>query len=375
MLLGEMGVAASKRDQRPIQVGVIGFGLAGSQFHAPLIDATPGLELQAIVTARDARREHARRVYPQATVYASAEALLNGEVPLDLLVIATPNDSHFEYGMRAINNGIPVIIDKPIAATSKLASELVAAAHEQKVFLSVFQNRRWDGDYLCVRSIVNSGVLGKIHRVVSRFDTWSSPIPTGWRESPDPSMAGGILVDLGSHLVDQAVHLFGEVDSVYAELDQRRHGALVDDDTFMSVRFLNGIRAHLGMSKTVARAPLRFHLVGERGSFVCSGLDGQEEQLRLGLRPGDEGWGIPGSRVHSSLTIDDCEIPSGVPRGRYEDYYRGVVASLRSGAVAPVNPDDAVYTMTLLEAARRSSESRQEVKISTTRQARARAPR
>ena len=317
-----------------IRAGVAGYGLAGEVFHAPLIAAVDGLEVAGVVTANAERAGRARAAFPQAAVVASLDELWER---IDLLVVATPNRSHVPLALEAIERGLPVVVDKPLAPSVAEAERLLAAGGR----VTVFQNRRWDGDFLTLRRVLPD--LGPVVRMESRFERFRPEVRAGaWRELPDAAEGGGLLLDLGAHLVDQARVLFGHPRRVYAEVRTVRPGAQVDDDVFVALEHDGGVVSHLWMS---AAAPLfgpRFRVSGLRAGFGCDGLDPQEPQLAEGARPGDEGYGV--------------RPP--LERGRYDDFYAGVVAWLRDGAPPPVDPADSVAGLRILEAARRSSQNK-----------------
>src|SRR5258707_14248002 len=261
--------SASEATASSLRVAIIGYGLAGSVFHAPLIDSTPGMSVAAIVTSNPERQERAHRDFPAAAVLSSADQLWLDSSLYDLVVVAAPNRSHVPLGIAAMNAGFPVVIDKPMAASVNDAEQLIATSKETGKLLTVFQNRRWDNDFLTVRRLLDAtpDLLGPITRFESRFERYrADPRAGAWRELPDQEEAGGLLYDLGSHLIDQALQLFGQPVRVYTEMDQRRTGARVDDDTFIALQFPSGVRAHLWMS-SVARIPgPRILIRGLRGS-------------------------------------------------------------------------------------------------------------
>ncbi|MDR1189437.1 MAG: Gfo/Idh/MocA family oxidoreductase [Bifidobacteriaceae bacterium] len=348
---------------RPLRVGVIGFGVSGSNFHAPLINATAGLELAAIATNVAEHRAKAARSYPHATLHADADGLIATAGDLDLAVVAVTNDLHFEYGLRLVEAGLPAIVEKPLASNSVQAAQLVERARECDAYLSVFQNRRWDGDFLTVKEVIASGRLGTTRRFVSRFEAPRLDVGPGWRDSDDQSLAGGVLFDLGSHLVDQAVSLFGTVAHVYAEATPARTGARVDDDSFVSMLFASGVRAHLELSKLNAAPQARFHVIGTDGTYTSSGLDPQEAQLAAGLAPGQPGFGIERPANHGIVITRQGAVREPLRRGRYQRYYEATRDALTVGGAAPVDPGDAVYCLRILEAARLSSLERTVVTI------------
>src|SRR6266540_6523561 len=224
-----------------LRVGILGYGIGGRVFHAPLVAATPGLTPAVIVTRNGAAQVAVD--YPEATIVPDADALF--EQDLDLVVVSTPNRTHVPLALRAIEAGVPVVVDKPFAPTAAEAQRVVDAAAAKGVGLTVFQNRRLDSDFLTVRKVLDSGRLGDVFRFESRYDRWVPKPKDNWREFGDPAEAGGLLYDLGAHIVDQALQLFGPVETVYAEVDRRRAGVQVDDDVFVALHHINGVRSHL----------------------------------------------------------------------------------------------------------------------------------
>ncbi len=344
------------------RVGLIGYGLAGSVFHAPLIAATSGLRLDAIVTSDAGRQDRAHRDHPEARLLARAEDMWAAG-DLDLVVVATPNRSHVPLAMAAIEAGVAVVVDKPLAPTAAEGRALIAAAEHGGVPLTVFQNRRWDGDFQTVRRLIDDGSLGRVLRFESRFERWRPEVGPGWRESGAPGDAGGLLVDLGAHLVDQAVVLFGPVVTVYAELDRRRPGAAVDDDAFVALTHASGTRSHLWMSVVDAQSGPRMRVLGDRAAYVKMGLDVQEEALRDGARPGDHGWGEETPDRWGLVGADDDLRPVRTERGCYEEFYAAVAASLRDGSPMPVDPADTVVVLDLIDAAQRSAATGETVRV------------
>jgi predicted dehydrogenase len=331
-------------------VAVLGYGLAGRFFHAPFIDATPGLELAAVVTGDEERRAQALGDHPGVTVFDSADQVWERAEELDLVVVAAPNRVHVPLALAALEAGLAVVVDKPLAPTAEAGRTLVETARERGLMLTVFQNRRWDGDFLTVRQLLAEGALGTVHRFESRFERWRPELAGTWRERPEE--AGGLLFDLGSHMVDQAVQLFGPVENVYAELDRRRPGADVEDDVFVALEHESGVRSHLWMSAVAGQLGPRFRLLGNRAAFVKHGLDVQEDSLRAGGRPDGPGWGEEPREHWGRLGVegDLRKVPT-LP-GDYGAFYEGVAASLQDGSPPPVDAGDAVTVLELLEAAR-----------------------
>src|SRR5688500_16197382 len=268
-----------------IRVGLIGYGLAGAVFHAPLIAATPGLKLAAIVTRDGARSTQALVDHADAAIVPTADALWEMATEIDLVVVASPNRTHAPLAHAALAAGLDVVVDKPMATSAAEARALVEDAKERGRMLTVFQNRRWDGDFLTRRRLIAEGALGEVVRFESRIDRWR-PVPKpGWKQSADPGDAGGLLFDLGAHLIDQALLLFGPVESVYAELDRRREQSEVDDDTFLALTHASGVRSHLWMSIVAGQPGPRLRVMGTDASYVKHGNDGQEAALKAGGTP------------------------------------------------------------------------------------------
>ncbi|MFF3289736.1 Gfo/Idh/MocA family oxidoreductase [Streptomyces sp. NPDC003023] len=345
----------------PLRVALIGYGLAGSVFHAPLIGATEGLVLDTVVTSSPERQEQARNEFPGVRVETSPDRLWARADELDLVVIASPNKTHVPLARAALEAGLAVVVDKPIAGTAAEARALAALAAERGLVLSVFQNRRWDNDFLTLRKLIDDGALGDVQRFESRFERWRPQLKGGWRESGDPAEIGGLLYDLGSHVVDQALTLFGPAARVYAESDVRREGARADDDTFIAITHANGVRSHLHVSATTAQLGPRFRVLGSTGGYVKYGLDPQEDALRAGRRPvtGEE-WGVEPESMWGRVGEGESPLTGGgvpvrtVP-GDYPAYYAAVAAAVREGTAPPVTAEEAAAALDVLEAARRSA--------------------
>lgn len=349
---------------RPLRVGLLGYGLAGRAFHAPLISACPDLVLAAVVTRDPDRRAALRAVYPDAEALDTPEQLWERAGSLDLVVVATPNRSHAPLTRAALQAGLPVVVDKPFATSAAEARALIDEARARGRRLTVFQNRRWDGDFLTLRKLIADGALGAVHRLESRFERWN-PVPRpGWRESGDPADAGGLLFDLGSHLIDQAIQLFGPVRAVYGEIDRRRSGVVTDDDAFVALTHASGVRSQLWMTRLAAQRAPRFRVLGDRATFVKYGLDGQEAAMAVGVVPGPEGWGEEPADRWGFLGEEGTAQPVATVPGNYPAFYAAMAAALRSDAPLPVDPADAVVGLEILEAARASAEHGRVVQFS-----------
>ncbi|HEX8319510.1 Gfo/Idh/MocA family protein [Longimicrobium sp.] len=338
-----------------IRVGLIGYGLAGSAFHAPLIATTRGMRLAFVVTSNAERAARARAENPGVEVVDSADRLWGRAGEMNLVVVASPNCTHVPLAWAALRAGLAVVIDKPMAATAAEGRAVADEARERGLLLSVYQNRRWDGDFLTVRKLIAEGALGNVFRFESRFERWR-PTPKGdWREDPDPAGAGGTLFDLGPHLVDQALVLFGPVTHVYAEVSAHREGVRVDDDAFVALTHASGVRSHLHVSATAAEHGTRMRVLGTRAAYVKRGLDVQEAALKAGQRPGP-GWGEEPEVDWGRLGAGDEWTAVRTERGDYGAFYAGIAAALRDGAPPPVDPMDSIAGLEIIEAARRSSD-------------------
>ncbi|TDD35898.1 Gfo/Idh/MocA family protein [Saccharopolyspora elongata] len=336
-----------------LRVGLVGYGVGGAIFHAPLIAAHPSLRLDAVVTANPERQQQVRAEHPDTAVVDDMDELLAREP--DLVVIASPNRTHVELATAALDAGLPVVVDKPFTPTSVEGRQLIEHAAAKGQLLTVFQNRRWDNDMRTVRRLLDDGELGRVHRFESRFERWSpTPKPT-WRDSGGAEDVAGVLYDLGSHLIDQALQLFGPVAAVYAEIDRRRDGVRADDDSFIALTHANGVRSHLWMSKVAAQQGPRFRVLGDAATFTKYGLDPQEAALRAGRLPVDDTWGREPEEMWGVLGVGDevRRVPS--EAGDYLAFYDGVVAALRDGAPPPVDPADAVAALDIISAASRSA--------------------
>jgi scyllo-inositol 2-dehydrogenase (NADP+) len=346
----------------PLRVAIIGYGLAGAVFHAPLIAATSGMVVAAIVTSDSERRIQALRDFPKVTLYGRVEELWRDAARYDLVVIATPNRLHVPLGIAALQAGLPVVIDKPMAPSVAEAQKLIEASQQAGKLLTVFQNRRWDSDFRTIRSLLDADLdlLGVVTRFESRFERYRpAPKHDAWRELSGPEEAGGLLYDLGSHLIDQVLVLFGKPVKVYAEIERRRAGVQVDDDTFVALHFASGVRAHLWMS-VVTRIPgPRLRISGMRGTYETWGLDPQETALRDGMRPAHPEWGKQPREKWGHLSTDVGGIhldgPIEMLPGAYEQFYTFLRIALVMGGPPPVDPLDAIDTLHVIEAAQESA--------------------
>jgi scyllo-inositol 2-dehydrogenase (NADP+) len=340
----------------PLRVALVGYGLAGRFFHAPFIAASPDFTVASVVTRDPERRAAAEREIPSVQLLDSVEELWNRAGDHDVAVVATPNRMHAPVARAALEAGLHVVVEKPFAARADEARALVQAAVSRDRVLTVYHNRRWDGDFLTIATLLDAGSIGEVARFESRFERWQpDPNLSAWRQGADPDAAGGLLYDLGSHLVDQAIQLFGRPTSVYAEMASRRPGVTVDDDTFIALEHAGGVRSHLSASAVAALPAPRFRVLGSTGAYSKDGLDVQEEQLRAGLKPDDAGFGVEPAARWGRLFSDGHERSHPTEPGRWVDFYPLLADAIRNGAPPPVDPNDAVVVIEVLEAALHSA--------------------
>lgn len=337
-----------------IDVGLIGFGLAGRAFHAQVIGATPGLRLAAIVQRRG---NEAAEMYPDVRVVRSVEELLSMS-EIRLVVIATPNETHAPIARQCLEAGRDVVVDKPFATTWKEAAELVALARKCGRLITVYQNRRYDGDFQAIRQIVADGTLGRIVRFETNYDRFRPELkPGAWRERVGPG--SGILFDLAPHLIDHALVLFGLPEAVTADIRLERAVAVVDDSFDVMLHYPGGMRAVL-RSTMLALAPRpRFVLHGTRGSFFKQTFDPQEINLRRGYIPKSGPWGGEPEEDWGVLTTveNDAVTKRRVPSATsdYRDFYANVRDAILGRATPAVTPEYALDVMRVLEMAQESS--------------------
>jgi predicted dehydrogenase len=336
-----------------IGVGLIGYGLGGRAFHAPYAMSTPGLSLRGIVS-RDPAKVHAD--LPEARVVPSVDALLD-EPNIELVIVSSPDSLHAEHARAALAAGKHVLVDKPFATSLADARALIAASERANRLLTVFHNRRWDADFLTLRWLLAAGTLGDVVSYESRFDRWR-PVPAAtWKEA----RAGGSWLDLGPHLVDQALLLFGRPQAISADLATLRRDAPAPDYFHATLRYPNK-RVTLHSSKLVADHGLRLAVHGTRGSWIKHGLDPQEAATVAGEVPGGETWGHdPSEGLFTSGAPGATATRLPTQRGDYRLFWSALVAAIRGEGPNPVPPHEALSVMEVLEAGARSAAERCEV--------------
>ena len=337
-----------------LNVGIIGYGYASATFHAPLIASVQGLKLTAISSQHP---DKVRNDWPDVAVESSPEALF-ARPDIQLVVIPTPNETHFPLATQALAAGKHVVVDKPFTVTLTEARTLKQQAKRSGLLLSAFHNRRWDADFLTLRQVLKEGTLGRIVHFESHFDRYRPKVQVRWREKPGAGT--GLWYDLGPHLLDQAVQLFGMPESIALDLALQREGAQVDD-WFHAVLRYGSMRAILHAGVLVPKPAARFLVHGERGTFSKRGLDTQEDRLKTGARPPQSDWGI--DPVAAELTQWDGDVRTdstlSCTAGNYSEYYARIRDALLGVGENPVTVDEAIAVMALLE---QGSQSLAEVK-------------
>jgi scyllo-inositol 2-dehydrogenase (NADP+) len=331
-----------------IRTGVIGYGLGGMAFHAPLVDAVPELELAGVATSR-ADAVHER--YPGMTV-TTPEAMI-ADPSIQLIVVSTPNDSHFPLAEAALKAGKHVVIDKPFTNSVADGEALIALAKAKGLVLSAFHNRRWDGDFLTVRKLLDSGRLGDVRLAELRWDRFRPEVTTLWRDMPEAG--SGMLADLGPHLLDQALVLFGMPEALHADIAIQRDGARTDDYFVVTLHY-GRKRVVCSASRLVVSPSPRFALHGTAANFVKYGLDPQEPMMKAGGSANDPAYGVEDAANYGVLNLPDGgreTVPT--ERGDYRRFYSGVGRAIADGAPPPVTAEDAVAGLRLMELARESS--------------------
>ena len=333
-------------------VGLIGYGLAGRSFHAPFIEAVDGLRLRVIATSDPERGARARTEHPEAVIVDTVDEVL-ARSDLELVVVAAPNRFHAPIASRALETGRHVVVDKPMAMDVPEGEKLIEAAARAGRLLSVYQNRRWDGDFLTIRQLIADGALGAIDSLEARFERWS-PVGREWRESAVE--AGGPLPDLGAHLVDQSLLLFGPVRQVWAQSDRRRPGSQVEDSVFVAMDHEGGVRSRLWVSLIAARTGPRLRVRGLSGEYVKHEMDVQEAQLRAGMLPGASDFGEEPPERWGVLTLaDGSSRPIPTLPGQYRRFYQLLRDAIRGEGPPPVDPVDSLQGLRVLEAAQRAA--------------------
>ena len=340
---------------KPIKTAIIGFGLSGSKFHAPFIQDMKEFELSAIVVREP---EKIRSRVEDVPVFDSIEKALEELPEIELVIISTPTPTHYALAKTAIMAGKHLIVEKPFVVTVEEGEELIALAKEQNTVLSVYQNRRWDGDYLTVKSLIESGKLGTVHTIEMNWDRYRKEVRDRWKEAD--IAGGGVFYDIAPHMLDQALCLWGEPYAIYGNMQKQREGAKATDYFHVVLEYEQGSILIRGGTLVAAQTP-RFAIHGSEGSYIICGHDPQEAQLQAGIMPNDEEYGKRDeNRVSIFVKPDGTKEKIEVEKGNYADYFRQVAAAIRDGGVVPVTGEEGLAVIRLIEA---GIESAKEKKI------------
>ena len=342
----------------PVRIGLAGYGLGGRYFHAPLLASAANCEFVGVVTTSPERRRQVAEELARPA-FASLEEL--AEAGAEAVAISTPASTHSTLTEQALRLGLAVACDKPFALDADSARKTVRLAEQLQVPLTVYQNRRWDSDFLTLRELLEEGSLGPLTRFESRFERFKP-------EPGPPAAGGGTLLDFGSHLADQALVLAGPVRSVYAEMHYRSDPDGLDDDVFIALTHEGGVRSHLWGSWRQGAPGPRLRATGTSGTYVIADVDGQEAQLRSGASPAKAGerWGAEPPERWGHLLRGDTAEPVPSARGAWNLFYPAFAAAVRGTQPVPVDPWDAVATAAVLDAARTSARTGQVVSPART---------
>lgn len=331
-----------------LKVGVIGYGYSAKTFHIPLIETSESFELVALSSSQ---KEMLKSKFPQISTFKTANDLITS-TNLDLIVITAPNDVHYQLAKQCLENGINVVLEKPMVTTTLEAKELVDIAKERSLILSVFHNRRWDGDFLTVKKLIKSNLIGDVRFFESHYDRFRPKVKKRWREKPGKGT--GIWFDLGTHLVDQAINIFGLPEAITARCLPLRTNSQTTDYFHVLLHY-NNLEVILHASSFSATPNNRFRVEGTKGSFVKYGYDPQEEQLKSGVTPEDSLYGVEMPEHYGHFYSDSSNEPIETENGCYHRYYSKVAEAIKSGSENPINPVEVIEVLNILELAERSN--------------------
>lgn len=334
-----------------IRTALIGFGLGGRVFHAPFVSTNNRYSLDVVVTSNEDRIAQVETQYPDATIIRTVDELWHRLDELDLVVVSTPPVTHAALVERALRGGAAVVVDKPFVVNSADGERLIEIAREEEQLLTVFQNRRWDGDFLTVRKLLEEGSLGTVRRFESRMETYKPLVTKPWKAKSGSSEGGGILYDLGPHLIDQALQLFGDAELVHVERAAHRDVEGPDDDVFLALRHASGVISHLWMNTLAPQAAPRFRVTGSESAYTKWGVDVQEAAVDAGMLPTDAGYGVEDKLAWGLLGFDQEAIRQPTENGDYPAFYDILATALQNGGVVPVDPADSLRAHRIIEAA------------------------
>lgn len=345
--------------KKKIKIAIAGYGKGARIYNAPIIESVEGLGIKKILTTTPENIEAAKNNFPKAKIVSKFEDILKDD-KIDLVVVTVPNHLHKKFTEKALKAGKHVVVEKPFTPTTKEADELIALAQENNLLLTVNHNRRFDSDFQTVRKIVEEKKLGKIVQYEAHFDRFRNEVSPGWKEEKD-NPGNGILYDLGSHLIDQALQLFGNPEEVFADIRTERKGAEVPDN-FELLLFYDNLKVSLNAGMLVKEKGPTYSLHGTKGSFIKYGDDPQEELLKVGLKPhGNWGWGIePNEHWGTYNTLEDAgRIES--EKGDYRKFYENVLAAIFNKEELLVKPEEARDVIKVIEAAVQSNSEKRRI--------------
>jgi scyllo-inositol 2-dehydrogenase (NADP+) len=344
-----------------IKVAISGFGLSGRIFHYQLIAANSLFEVVAVQTTQ----KDAHLSLPDSVKICSTYDELLAQHS-DVVVICVPNELHFDYALKAIQSGRDVVLEKPFVVTSSDGKKLIEVAQRNGRVLSVFHNRRWDADFLTIKGLIEKGTLGEINHFEAHFDRFKPVVDQRWKERPE-QLGGGILYDLGSHLIDQAMQLFGRPSRVFADIQCQRQNAM-QDDYFHMILDMGKTRAILHAGAIVAQPGPRYIVHGSKGSFLKSGIDPQEHQLKSGLSPNADSFGVESDELAGELFLvgDSMATKSRIKsqKGSYRTYYEELATAIKSCSLPPVAAESALDVVRVIECARESARAGKWISLS-----------
>jgi len=348
----------------PVRIGVVGYGLGGRAFHAPLISSAPQCALVGVVTTNAERRAQLAEDHPGVPALDDLQSLVDAGA--EAVSISSTTGTHSELTDAALDLGLHVVCDKPLAIDAASAAASIARSEEAGRLLTAYQNRRWDSDFLTVRRLLDEGVLGEVYRFESRFERWAPGAPRAWWRAELPTeQGGGLRLDLMTHLLDQAMQLFGAVASVYAEISVRRRESVAEDDVSVLVTHVNGVSSQLFANTMSGDISRRFRVSGTSGAYVVGGVDGQEDALRSGLTPASLGdsWGVEPQSAWGRIARGGelTVLPS--ERGRWDTFYPAFARAVRGEGPLPVDPRSALEVLVVLDAILVSARERRVVPL------------
>ncbi|WP_324721787.1 Gfo/Idh/MocA family oxidoreductase [Salinimicrobium sp. HB62] len=341
---------------KQVKTAFAGYGPGGSIYNSPILSSVPGFVVTKILTSSTSNIALARRDHPRAEIVDNFSEILK-DPEINLVILVLPNHLHYSFAKQALEAGKHVLVEKPFTSNVKEANELINLAHQKKLILSVHHNRRWDSDFQTVKKVVETGLLGKVVEYEAHFDRFRNEVKPGWKEKKE-NPGSGILYDLGSHLIDQALTLFGLPKEVFADIRMQRDGAMVPD-AFELLLFYPNLKVTLKAGQLIKEKGPTFQVFGTRGSFVKYGADVQEEALKAGKKPSDTvAWGTEPKEIWGKLnTLEEERLVDSEP-GNYPFIFQNLLKAITEGAALAVTPQQARDVIRIIEAAHKSQDER-----------------